>query len=343
MLRLQHVPYIIRGELSTKIVYHINSTTMYDTVRFYHRDYRIDFNALIQNLTKYETKMDSKTGEVLYHEGYINNFFVRIGIGWIYCDCSFPRLIYSDNSFTLKRTDAKNCIEFLSDNLHYDMNNASVTRIDVATTFSMEQPVRMYLDCLGDLSSFKRLKVVNNETLEYRKGDSNNGQSLVFYDKRLESLEKRKIHPKGLSGDNLLRYEHRWHGRLATRLKEPEVIGSTLHDERFYQKIVGLWGEDYFKIEKKRSVSMRAIMQSGKMSNNEILNIIFAYCSSKLPHEDFYKFVNHLIDSLGLSANEKYRLMKKIKETLGNPAITEDVSLIKELDAKIREVTNNLQ
>ena len=57
MLRLQHVPYIIRGELSTKIVYHINSTTMYDTVRFYHRDYRIDFNALIQNLTKCETKM----------------------------------------------------------------------------------------------------------------------------------------------------------------------------------------------------------------------------------------------------------------------------------------------
>lgn len=316
---------------------------MYDTVRFYHRDYRIDFNALIQNLTKCETKMNSKTGEVLYHEGYINNFFVRIGIGWIYCDCSFPRLIYSDNSFTLKRTDAKNCIEFLSDNLHYDMNNASVTRIDVATTFSMEQPVRMYLDCLGDLSSFKRLKVVNNETLEYRKGDSNNGQSLVFYDKRLESLEKRKIHPKGLSGDNLLRYEHRWHGRLATRLKESEVIGSTLHDERFYQKIVGLWGEDYFKIEKKRSVSMRAIMQSGKMSNNEILNIIFAYCSSKLPHEDFYNFVNHLIDSLGLSANEKYRLMKKIKETLSNPAITEDVSLIKELDAKIREVTNTLQ
>lgn len=343
MSRLRNFPYIIRGELSTKFVYHINYRAMYDTIIFYHRDYRIVPTALIQYLTKCETKIDSKTGEVLYYEGYINNFFVRIGIGWIYCDCSFPRLIYSDNSFTLKRTDAKSCIEFLSDNLHYDMNNASVTRIDVATTFSMEQPVRMYLDCLEDLPHFKRLKVVNNETLEYRQGDSNNGQSLAFYDKRLESLEKRNIHPKGLSGDNLLRYEHRWHGRLATRLKEPEVIGSTLCDERFYRKIVGLWSEDYFKIEKKRSISKEAIMKLNKISNNEILNIIFACCASELPHEKLYKFVNHLIDNFGLSANEKYRLMKKIKSILSNPAITEDMSLVKELDAKIREVMNNLQ
>lgn len=315
---------------------------MYDTVRFYHRDYRIDFNALIQNPTKCETKIDSKTGEVLYYEGYLNNFFVRMGIGWIYCDCSFPRLIYSDNSFTLKRTDAKNCIEFLSDNIHYNMNNASVTRIDVATTFSMKQPVRMYLDCLGDLSSFKRLKVVNNETLEYRKGDSNNGQSLVFYDKRLESLEKRNIHPKGLSGDNLLRYEHRWFGRLATRLKEPEVIGSTLYDERFYQKIIKRWGEYYFKIEKKRNFSMKAIRMLAK-TPNDAFNAIVAYYLLEQPHEELDAIVNQVADALGFSANEKYRLMKKIKEILSSPAITEDMSLIKELDAKIREVTNNLQ
>lgn len=206
---------------------------MYDTVSFYHKDYLIDPSILIQNLSKCKVKTDNETGGILFYEGYIRNIYIRVGTGWIYCNGSFPRLLYPDNSFTLKRVEAKACIEFLSDSLHYDMNNANVTRIDIATTFSMGQPVKMYLDCLGALSRFKRVVVVKDETLEYKQGDEGFGQSLVFYDKRLESLEKRKLHSKGLVGDNLLRYEHRWFRGLTDRLKEPKVIGSTLSDNSF--------------------------------------------------------------------------------------------------------------
>lgn len=315
---------------------------MYDTVRFYQRDYRIDPNMLSQYLSNCDAKTNVETGEIRYNEGYIGKAYIRVGIGWIYCDCSFPRLLYPDNSFTLKRMDAKACIEFLSDTLHYDMNNASVTRIDVATTFSMGQPVRMYFDCLGALSRFKRVVVVKDETLEYRQGTvDKEGQCLAFYDKQLESLEKRKLHPKGLVGDNLLRYEHRWFGRLATRLKEPEVTGGTLYDERFYRKIAELWGEDYFKIEKKKAVAAEAMRLI--KTPNEAFNIITAHGLSKIPNEELIRYINQIANNAGFSANETYRLRKKIKEISSNPTITEDMSLAKELDVRILEVLDNLQ
>lgn len=315
---------------------------MYDTVRFYHRDYRIDPNILIQYLGNCEAKTNVETDEFRYYEGYIGIVYIRVGTGWIYCDCSFPRLLYPDNSFTLKRMDAKVCVEFLSDTLHYDMNNASVTRIDVATTFSMGQPVRMYLDCLGALSRFKRVVVVKDETLEYRQGTVDKGrQCLAFYDKRLESLEKRLVHPKGLIGDNLLRYERRWFGRLAARLKEPEVIGSTLYDESFYRKIAELWSEGYFKIEKKKAVAVEAMRLI--KTPNEAFNIIIAHCLSKISNEELSCCINQIANNAGFSTNENYRLRKKFQKILSNPTISEDMSLTKEFDLKITEVLNNLQ
>lgn len=316
---------------------------MYDTIGFYFQDYhRIDPEIISQNFTRCNEINNGKTKEFRFYEGYIGNVYIRVGMGWIYCECSFPRLLYPDNSFTLKRMDAKACIELLSDTLHYDMNNVSVTRIDVAATFSMGQPVRMYFDCLGALSRFKRVAVVKDETLEYRQGTvDKGGQCLAFYDKRLESLEKRNIHPKGLAGDNLLRYEHRWFRRLATRLKEPKVTGSTLYNERFYHKIAELWAKDYFKIEKKKAVAAEAMRLI--KTPNEAFNIIAAHCLSNISNEELSCYINQIADNAGFSANETYRLRKKIKDILSSPAITEDMSLAKELDARILEVLDNLQ
>lgn len=315
---------------------------MYDNIGFYYQDYRIDPEITSQDFTNCDEINNGKTKEFRFYEGHIGEVYIMVGRGWMHCSSSFPRLLYSDNSFTLKRAEAKACIEFLSDTLHYNMNNVSVTRIDVATTFSMRQPVKMYFDCLGALSRFKRVVVVKDETLEYRQGVINKkGQCLAFYDKQLESLEKRKLHPKGLVGDNLLRYEHRWFGRLATRLKEPEVTGRTLYDERFYRKIAELWEEDYFKIEKKKAVvaeAMRLIK-----TPNEAFNIITAHGLSKIPNEELSRYINQIANNAGFSANETYRLRKKIKEISSNPTITEDMSLAKELDARILEVLDNLQ
>ena len=315
---------------------------MYDTIKFYFQDYRIDPEIISQNFSDYNETNNGKTKEFRYYDGHIGEAYIMVGTDWICCECSFPRLLYPDNSFTLKRMDAKACIEFLSDTLHYNMNNASVTRIDVATTFSMRQPVKLYFDCLGALSRFKRVVVVKDENLEYRQGIINkDGKCLAFYDKRLESLERRNIHPKGLAGDNLLRYEHRWFRRLATRLKEPKVIGSTLYDERFYRKIAELWVEGYFKIEKKMNVSMKSTMPV--KTPNEAFNIIAAHCLSKISNEELSCYINQIADNAGFSANETYRLRQKIKDILSSPAITEDMSLAKELDARILEVLDNLQ
>lgn len=316
---------------------------MYDTIGFYFQDYRIDPEIISQDFTRCNEINNGKTKEFRFYEGYIGEVYIMVGRGWMYCSSSFPRLLYSDNSFTLKRAEAKACIELLSDTLHYNMNNVSVTRIDVAATFSMRQPVKMYFDCLGALSRFKRVVVVKDETLEYRQGTvDKEGQCLAFYDKRLESLEKRNIHPKGLAGDNLLRYEHRWFRRLATRLKEPKVTGRTLYDERFYRKIAELWAEDYFKIEKKKAVAAEA-MRSIKTPADAV-DYIIAGLSQYAPPAFVTECISQMKDRAVFNDAQSYtRVRNKFRDIISNSIITEDMVLSKELDARILEVLNNLQ
>ena len=81
--------------------------------------------------------------------------------------------------------------------LHFDMNNVNVTRIDVAATFSMKHSVKLYLDCLGELQSFKKCLSVKDETLYYMQENEKYLQKLIFYDKLCEFLKRYKVHPKG--------------------------------------------------------------------------------------------------------------------------------------------------
>lgn len=314
---------------------------MYDTIDFYHRGHQIDPDLLAQYLDGCKVKANGTTGDLLYYEGYARNVHVRVGIGWMRCSGSFPRLIYLDNSFTLKYSDVKTCMELLSDSLHYDMNDANVTRIDMAATFSMEQPVKMYLDCLGNLSRYKRVVVVEGETLEYRQGKGKYGQCLSFYNKRQESLERKGIHPKGVEGDNLLRYERRWHHRIPARLKESEVTGRTLSDEQFYCKLIKIWSDDYFAIQKKKVVSMDAIEQI--KTPNDAFNAIVAMSLLKALPEELNSLISQIAAIAGFSPNETCRFRQKVKKVLNSPTVTVDMPLIEELDAKVLGVLNNPQ
>lgn len=312
---------------------------MYDTINFHQPNVLFDLDSFSQYLHHPEAIVNLKTGEFISYDGMIGNFFFRLGANWLFASGSLPRLIYPDNTFMMDCEGTRRCIELLSDKLHYDMSLANVTRLDIAATFAMEQPVRLYLECLGGLVRFKRVLSVQNETVYYRQGGDRVGQELVFYDKLREALEKRGIIPKGVEGENLLRYERRWHGKLPARLKEPEIKGCTLYDERFLRKIVELWAKSYLAIEKKKITSddgMRMIK-----SPSDGFRYIIAKALETLP-ADFV--INHIETMQAYdvyqSPNYYSRLRGMFREIQNQANMMHETELTNELDMKILELKN---
>lgn len=315
---------------------------MYDTIKFYQPSLASDFTTLSQYLHHPEAVVNPKTGEFISYNGTIDNFFFRLGTSWLYAYGSLPRLIYPDNTLMLTCADSRTCIEILSDKLHYDMTLVDITRVDIAATFAMKQPVKLYLDCLGELAHFKRIGSVIDETLYYRQGNDKLGQELCFYDKLREALDKRKITPKGIEGENLLRYERRWYGRLPAQLKEPEVKGRTLYDERFYHKIVELWAESYFAIAKRKALVDDAIRMI--KTPKEGFYYIMAKALQMLPID----FVSKQIAAMQMygiypSPNSYSRLRAMFREIQSQANIMQETELTKELNEKITKVLNNLK
>ncbi|MCI7386116.1 MAG: hypothetical protein MSH64_05545 [Bacteroides uniformis] len=314
---------------------------MYDTIKFYQPSLASDFTTLSQYLHRPEAIVNPKTGELISYNGTIDNFFFRLGASWLSATGSLPRLIYPDNTFMLSRVDSRTCIEILSDKLHYDMTLVDVTRVDVAATFAMKQPVKLYLDCLGELAHFKRIGSVKDETLYYRQGNKKLGQQFCFYDKLREALDERKITPKGIEGENLLRYERRWYGRLPAQLKEPEVKGRTLYDERFYHKIVELWAESYFAIAKRKTLVDDAIgiIRTPK----EGFYYVIAKALQMLPID----FVSKEITTMQMygvysSPNSYSRLRAMFREIQNQVNIMQEAELMRELNENIGNILNNL-
>lgn len=307
---------------------------MYDTINFYHHDKVFDLSSLNQHLENVKRTIDEETGEWLFSQTKIGDFQFKFGMNWLSATGSLPRLIYPDNTFMLSREEVQKCIEMLSDKLHFDMNNINVTRIDVAATLEMKYPVKLYLDCLGELQNFKKCLSVKDETLYYMQENEKYLQKLIFYDKLCEFLKKHKVHPKGVKGVNLLRYEREWYKVLPAQLKEPEVKGRTLYDERFYHKIVELWAESYFAIAKRKALVDDAIGMI--RTPKEGFYYIIAKALQMLPID----FVSKQIAAMQMygiypSSNSYSRLRGIFREIQSQANIMQEEELVNELNCKI--------
>lgn len=314
---------------------------MYDTVHFYVGDSITDFTTLAKHLSNVLYTSD-ENGVLLCAKGYIGSLYVELHLGWMMCRNSLSRFYFGNNVQRMNLQQIKEAIEKLSDMLHYDACMLNVTRVDIADCFSMNRPVAEYFSCLGELSRFKRIDTVKSETLTYRQGNEKYGRSLVFYDKRKEmadtlseSLEKMEM------PNNLLRYEARYYGKLATRFKEPAITGATLYDETFFRKLVQLWYDSYCQIEKQMSVSYNGMdsIKNVKDAKEYILIAALAQLPATFIPDMIRQFKQHRVFR---NSSEYTRLHKEIYEVLHNPLMTNDSELITELNGKVRQTYDEM-
>ena len=126
---------------------------MYDSISFYLNQSTVDYFECVESSVEFMQDAHAstviETGEVLYYECTLRNFRVKVGRNWIHLSGSLPRLLYLDNTHVLTLQEVKKSLDFLSNVLHIDVGELPVTRIDIAGTFPMDNPVGNYLDCLG--------------------------------------------------------------------------------------------------------------------------------------------------------------------------------------------------
>lgn len=323
---------------------------MFDTISFYSNQSTEDYFECVESSEKFmqdgHAITSTDTGEMLYNECKIRNFYVRVGRNWIYLSGSLPRLLYPDNTHVLTLQEVKKSLDFLSNVLHIDVGELPVTRIDIAGTFPMDNPVGEYLDCLGNLPRLKRIVVVDGESLYYRQGNYKYGRELYFYDKNTERMEKRGLEqllmPTEIRGENLLRYEARWYGRLHKRFNVPEVKGKHLYDKEFYQMLVQEWADLYYSIEKKSVIAKDKALQQVKTVDDAKV-YMFAKALQHAPVNIIEDTIQELKAKKTFKHSQDYsRLRKSIKQSTELMGMMYETEPAKELDEKVKAVVDGL-
>ncbi len=199
-------------------------------------------------LDAYEERRPSNGGT--YIKGSVGGLLVTANRELLTIKGSLCKYYLGDNFQTLERADTKRAIEQLSNTLHIPLDEAIISRLDLANTFEMQHPPELYLPHLGGCGRFNRL--VQPHSLYY----TTKAKTLLFYDKAREAKGKGTTIPDSYKGKHLLRYEQRYTERLASSLKVDRVTAAMLSDELFYNHLVEEWVAAYRRIKKLNEITM---------------------------------------------------------------------------------------
>jgi hypothetical protein len=309
---------------------------MYDTINSWiNRVEAGDLSASTRCLTNAKEIVSKDTGEV-WTTGQLENMKVTVSMAGVSIKGSLSKFLLPDNTYTLNRHQAKEAIEKLSDLLHLPLEFARITRIDISANMIIQYEALKYYEILGACPYFNRVQQTLN-TLYYHGGNRDLQRTMVFYNKAREVSDRNGIIPDVFTDENLLRYESRWITRLPRQLKENEVMGRTLYDERFYSKVIDLWADNYFRIEKKRIINMDAMDNFKKVS--DAIDFVFAIALQKMPVDEVQVLLEEM-KRRKVFADAKYysRLKKKLKDISGKADMTDANALQRELDNEIRNI-----
>lgn len=308
---------------------------MYDTVNFWIDRAMVGGDPFavaqyLSNITEHSSESQGYTAT-----GKVGDYSVLLTASGISLKGSLPKFLLPTNLHTLSRSGACQAIEKLSDTIHLPIKDAKVGRIDVSTVLLVEQPPCNYYPFLGNKPRFQRLQATN-DTLYYNTGK----RQLIFYNKLAEAQAKGVSIPAGFSGENLMRLEARFTQRLPAQFNLPVVTGATLTDERFYTGMVKRWGDEYFSIQKLKSI---AVMDTSNIKTpNDAKDVLFTHLLQSAGIEFVDNFIADLRARKTFSDPKYYTRTKvELERIFSVKTMAEKSDLIKELDDAVREVLLN--
>lgn len=268
------------------------------------------------------------TGNMQGYKISVSDQCVRIGKG------SLCKYYLGDNFQTMTREDTRMAIEKISDTLHLPIDQAQITRIDVAQNLILEHPTEVYWNHLG--ASYPNKRLLQSDGLYYK----NPRGLLVFYDKIKEQKKKRQTIPELYRDKNVLRYEARYTNRLNNTFKVNRVTGSLLYDEAFYSGLMNRWEDSYKAINKINDVTMniKAMKTKSEINIMGILSLVKIAGGEMAMIEQ----INESYKIGEITKKQAFDLRKYIKEACKlKDGITIESDVIKELNNKVEETCKN--
>ncbi len=299
---------------------------MYDSVKLWDPSITLfENNRILSRLVNVREEYIPSTGKINYR-GQLSNLRVRIYSSRLCVEGSWPKYIRGNNLHSLSTQEIKTAIEKLSDELGMSIENAIVSRVEIAETFTMSYPISYYISYLGSLKYCKRTAF--GKGLMYL----NKQKALTFYDKIEEMIQNKQIIPKELTKENLLRYELKLNKKVSRQLKLAIITTNMLCKKELFDKFIEKWQKEYFSIHRIN----KPVVHSIEIIRNT-RHLINFLAINGLQYIGYIDTLN-MLDSFkrNLSKIQLHRLKKKIKELVQNKHFTEPSELIVELDQKVK-------
>jgi hypothetical protein len=209
------------------------------------------------------------------------------------------------------------------------MDQAMVTRIDVAQNFIMKYEKSVYFDHLGGLQYFNRFQ--QNNGLYY----SNTLKTLLFYEKVYEQQVKGQPIPEMYRERTCMRYEQRYKRRLLQCFNLPELRAALLYDPVFYTEIVNRWRSEYEKIKKINDIQINYSMV--KTKKDQANQAILFYVTQRGGELQVINEIKEAYKRRELSKKQAHDLRQQVEEACKADVMTYSSEVIHELDKKVKE------
>jgi hypothetical protein len=246
---------------------------------------------------------------------------------------SIAKFHLGSNCQSLTRNEITSAFQKLSDSLGLDIRPATVSRVDLAHTFEVSQPVQAYLRRFAETPRYKMASFGGGETITY----TNGFRALSFYDKRLEMLKAKERIPVDLAGNPLLRYEMQLRHRLCAQLKLSSLTIAMLTDEQLYHSLIERWRSGYFSILKKRDS-----IESISLGNvRDLCSSLALLGAQHVDVDEIQREITRQRKCDEISKSKSQRLRRALRNVVLSKRLTCPFDSIAELDRLITEVAES--
>lgn len=281
---------------------------------------------------------NDSVGQHIYNKGYsmtakIKNLIIKATSKQVTIKGSLCKYLHNDNLTTLTIKEVKAAITQLSRELHLNLEDAEVTRFDIASNFVMRYPVNVYQNCMGNVDNFSRIPMKGG--LYYVHDD----MTFFIYDKIKEMREKGdgKCIPQLLRDAHILRVEMRYKKPFPKLCGCDRVTAKMLYDVRFYVRAIDEWYSFFQKIPDNFKTEVR--MEFDGLKDLQAIAVQYYVKNGFGGKEEMLSYIKTLQEKKALTDQQAFKIKKYIESVFSKAQGTlETESNLKELKNAIGEI-----
>ncbi|MDB5003879.1 MAG: hypothetical protein JWQ34_2104 [Mucilaginibacter sp.] len=241
---------------------------------------------------------------------------------------SLTKLYYGNNVQNLNYTQIQDALMQFETLFEIPFDDAIVSRIDVATSINLSNPVNMYLDLLVAPSGYKASNL-KNETKRYEKGND----TLNFYNKVADMRIKDTLSYKIYKADFILKYERRCTKNLLDIIDTSDLKFKNFYTSEVYKNLIEYWYNGY------QSVLKLTNPQPTQLKYNSLTDFKQSLINEGIKSLNGVEVLSESINQIKINKKVRYRINEYLY-SLPKLAPLSPI-LQRELDNKIQGIYNN--